>query len=209
MLVDKCYVKDIRIYEEGSNSNLLDLFDVVSYYNLGVLVSVFRHVDIESAFQFIDYETEQSDVSLIEMFDSIKKAIFIYSDEEVQQVEDVDSNGVDDIRQFNTLTDYYMDVCMQMISLGLTYSEFWGLSTKEIYSLSTALNKKAVDDFNSKLQIAYTEAALFGGAVWGRLPKDAPKIDINEINKTEIIETDYGPMSRQDYNSLKVLSALQ
>lgn len=67
-----------------------------------------------------------------------------------------------------------------MMQVGLSYSEFWSMNTKEMYKVFDSLVIKMCNDTNTQLQNSYNLAALVGSAVWGKLPKKVPHVDIPE-----------------------------
>ena len=71
---------------------------------------------------------------------------------------------------------------MQMMQVGLSYSEFWGMNTKEMYRVFDSLTLKMCNDTNRQLQNSYNLAALVGSAVWGKLPKQVPQVDPPEAH---------------------------
>jgi hypothetical protein len=99
---------------------------------------------------------------------------------------------------------------MQLMSLGVTYQEFWSFTTKEMYQVFYGIQQKMILDYNAKMQVAYNQAALIGGAVWGKLPNEAPHIHLTKSNDAyfeadEEIDTPMGRMTRGDYNLYKAL----
>lgn len=90
---------------------------------------------------------------------------------------DADDSTTLDISNYKSLTDLYIYFCMQMLSVGLSYSEFWSMNTKEMYKVFDSLNIKLCNDTNRSLQDSYNLAALVGSAVWGKLPKQVPHVD--------------------------------
>lgn len=119
--------------------------------------------------------------------------------------EETDIAGTyEDITSYTYLSDFYMHLCMQLMSLGMSYNEFWALTTKEMYQAFEAIQQKMVMDYNREMQYAHTQAALIGGAVWGKLSKEAPHIDMEDLrDPDEIIETEFGEMTREDYKLMK------
>ena len=100
-----------------------------------------------------------------------------------------DNNEADDedkidITEFSSLTDLYTHFNMQLMSVGLSYSEFWAMNTKEMYRVFNSIMIKMQNDTNRELSNYHTLAAMVGGAVWGKLQKEPPKVKINsETNK--------------------------
>lgn len=101
-----------------------------------------------------------------------------------------DSTDTIDISNYKSLTDLYIYFCMQMLSVGLSYSEFWAMNTKEMYKVFDSLNIKMCNDTNRQLQNSYNLAALVGSAVWGKLPKQVPHVDPPDPNGADLDDAD-------------------
>lgn len=212
MLVAKCYLKDIREYEENTGKNLLRLFDNISIRNLVTLLKIFnKGIADGEIYLVIDSYLDQ--YGLVEAFEEVKTALLGYKEDEEEQKtqkEEQDIEGTaDDVNSYQFLYDYYMHLGMQLMSLGITYTEFWSLTTKEMYQVYEAIQQKMILDFNRQMQIAHISAGLTGGAVWGKLPDKAPRINEEEFREEDtVINTKYGEMTLSDYRSLKALEKL-
>lgn len=216
MLVNKCYLKDIREYEENTNTNILRLFDKVSVLNIVKLLQVFyRELSEDDALVMLDEYCDIENKSIVDVIVELRDALLGYKYIENNDVYNEDLAGtVEDVNTYSTLTDFYMHLGMQLMSLGVTYNEFWSLTTKEMYQLFNSIQQKIIIDFNKDMQINHINAGMIGAAVHGLLPKDAPQIDINEMNnnnKEEIIinHSKYGEISLADLENIKVLERLQ
>ena len=64
------------------------------------------------------------------------------------------------------------------MSVGLSYQEFWSMNTKEMYKVFNSIAVKIQNETNRELSNYHTLAAMVGGAVWGKLQKDPPRISI-------------------------------
>lgn len=215
MLPNKCYLKDIRTWEEKHNRNVLTLFDENSIDNLVLILSIFySDMPEEELYKMLDTLFE-SGYSIIKLFLELRDILLGYKvdSDDNRASEDNNEQSIagtfDDVKQYKYLSDYYMHLCMQLMSLGMSYSEFWSLTTKEMYQSFEAIQQKMVFDFNRQMQIAYNTACLNGAAFAGCLPKQAPQIDIEELhNPDEEIDTPLGRMTRQDYRDIKALEKL-
>lgn len=212
MVVNKCYIRDIRDYEERTNNNILRLFDNISVSNLVELLMIFNKTSEQETYAFIDKYIENENNSIVDAFCEIREALLGYKDDEENEInsmlEDDDSSYFDDVSDYKLLSDYYMHLGMQLMSLGLTYSEFWSLSTSEMYQVYNSIEQKMINDFNRQMEIAHLEAGMFGSAVWGKLPKSPPRININELHCDKVIHTKYGDMTVDAFNSIKALEKL-
>lgn len=205
MLPTKCYLKDIRNWEELHQVNVLTLFEDHKLENLMLILSVFyKDVPEEELYNMLDTLFNEG-YGIIDLFLKLRDILLGYTVENVEK-SDEDKNDVtgsfDDIKQYNYLNEYYMHLCMQLMSLGMTYSEFWSLTTKEMYQAFNAIQQKMVLDYNRQMQIAHTQAAMIGAAAWGKLDKEVPQIDIENLHDPdEEIDTPLGRMTRADYKS--------
>lgn len=206
MLVNKCYLRDIRDFEESTNMNILDLFNCLSFNNLATLIRIFnKGVSEDDAYRMIDNYLEYEKKSPIDAFNEIKEALFGYKiDIEVE-----DDKCCEDVTKYNFLSDFYMHLCMQLMSLGISYSEFWSLTTKEMYQVFNAIQRKIINDFNREMQMAYISAGLTGGAIWGKLPNEVPKIDADGLGGGQYIDhPKYGKIKVSDLETIRALEML-
>ena len=78
---------------------------------------------------------------------------------------DVDDNDKIDITSYNSLTDLYTQFGMELMSVGLSYSEFWDMNTKEMYRVFNSICIKIQNETNRELSNYHTIAEMVGGAV--------------------------------------------
>lgn len=208
MIRFKCYLKDIREYEDKTNSNILKLFDKISISNLVTIIKIFNsNFSDEDCYREIDEYLKNEDNSIIDLYDELRNSLLGY---EYKINTNNNDNGsedseYEDISKYECLTDFYMKLCMQLMSLGVTYQEFWSFTTKEMYQVFYGIQQKMILDYNTKMQIAHTQAGLIGAAVWGKLPDKPPQIDKKEHSLTDFeddeeIDTPLGRMTRGNYN---------
>ena len=126
---------------------------------------------------------------------------------DIDEEEKEDNTGTfEDVKQYRFLSDFYMHLCMQLMSLGMSYSEFWSLTTYDMYKAFEAIQQKMVYDYNRHMQGYHMLAGLIGGGVWGKLPKEAPQINMEDLHDPdEEIDTPLGRMTREDYKSAVAL----
>lgn len=204
MIINKCYLKDIRDYEDRTNKNILSLFESYKLQNLLEIMQAMKpELNDEACIAIIDNHFSNGG-SVEELFIELRNVLVGYEiiGDGTSSNDDENSN-VEDITNYRTLTDFYIHLSMQLMSLGVSYSEFWSLTTKEMYQVFNAIQQKSVMDFNKNMQEYNILASLIAGAVWGKPAKEAPHIDLNELkDPEEIINTPYGEMSRADYKVL-------
>lgn len=213
MLASKCYLKDIREWEEKHQINLLSLFEKVSINNLiGILQVFYKDATDEQFCEMLDNYFINEGHSIDEAFIELRNALLGYkeTDKDVNNQEENDVTGsYEDVTQYKFLTDFYMHLGMQLMSMGVTYSEFWSLTTAEMYQVFNAIQQKSIMDFNKNMNEYHILAGLIGAGVWGKLPKDAPHINIEDLqDPDEIINTPLGEMTRADYKSAVALQSM-
>lgn len=206
MLINKAYLKDIREYEESTGKNILRLFDKISISNIVKLIKIFNgEISDEECCTLIDDYIKNENKSIIDIYEEMRNALLGYDYNGEHNTDNNDNNSYEDINSYKFLTDFYMKLCMQLMSLGVTYKEFWAFTTKEMYQVFYGIQQKIILDYNKEMQIAYNQAALIGGAVWGKLPSKPPQIgnthsdDESYYEDETIIQTEMGEMTLGDY----------
>lgn len=200
MIINECYLKDIRNYEYKSGKNILSLFEKFSITNLIEIMQAMKPDLTEGDCLLVIDNHFNNGGSIEELFIELRNVLVGY-----EIIDDGTSKNAntEDITEYKTLTDFYTHLCMQLMSLGISYSEFWSLTTKEMYQVFNAIQQKTVIDFNNKMQEYNIMAGLVASAVCGNPVKDVPHIDIDDLkDPEEIINTPYGEMSRADYKVL-------
>lgn len=177
MLVRNFYLRDIKNYEDETGNNILSFFNDIKFSNIIDLIILGNgNCSEEKASEILDNYLEKENSSLIEVMLKIKEKLLGVGDND-----DIDetSDDVLDITEFNSLTDLYTRFNMQLMSVGLSYTEFWSMNTKEMYSVFNSICVKIQNDTNRELSNMHTLAAMVGGAVWGKLSKEPPKVTLN------------------------------
>lgn len=199
-LVKKFYVKDIKEYEEENNESVLNFFDGLSLYGLSRLVMLgnrgMKEID---AYNLIDDYLLRADVTLVDAFIEIKRVMFGSAIDNINE----DKNAIK-TEKYTCLSDIYSDFCMSLMSVGINYSEFWSMSTKEMYKVLGVINTKLMNDTNKRLADSYHLAGMIGSAVWGKLPKDIPQIkpaDYEESDRT-LESKEYGKVDVATLNAI-------
>lgn len=211
MLLRSVYLKDIREYEESTGKNILRFFDKCSVSNMIEFIHIFKkELTEEEICRMLDDYLSDENNGIVDAYLELRQALLGYksdeNDEVVSDEEDTEQT-YEDITQYEFLSDYYMKLCSQLMSLGVTYTEFWSFTTKEMYQVYKSINNKLVMDINRQLEMAYVQAGLFGAGVWGKLPEKVPQIDLDNDDE-KIVHTPYGDMTQRDYKSLMVLERL-
>lgn len=207
MIVTRVYMRDVRLYEENNNINILKLFESISVENIITCLKLFNHIDENEACDLLDKYMESDGIGYV--YNALINAFIGYDyTEDKNDKNDEDDDSVD-LNKFNYMYEYYDNLCMQLMALGLSYSEFWNLSTREVYSTSKALQQKIVIDYNMASRLQYQQACLTASAFVGKLPKEAPHISMDSVRRDdEIIYTEYGEMTYRDYKSVLALKKL-
>lgn len=176
MLVRSFNLSDIKKYEESTGNNILQFFSNINIANLLDLVSLGNgYCSVERAAEILDRYFE-SGGTIFDAMIEIKNALIGTGDNSKE--DDSDNDSKIDISKYESLTDLYINFSMQLMSVGLSYQEFWSMNTKEMYKVFNSIAVKIQNDTNRELSNYHTLAAMVGGAVWGKLQKDPPRISI-------------------------------
>ena len=189
MLVKNFYLKDIKQYEDETGNNILSFFNDIKFYNMIDLIRLGNNnCSEEQASNILEkYLVEDDNNSIVSAMLEIKEALLGLGDNNDNDVPDEDKV---DITNYNSLTDLYNQFNMQLMSVGLGYSEFWAMNTKEMYRVFNSICIKIQNETNRELSNYHTLAAMVGGAVWGKLQKDAPKVNIAHVNNNKDVDDD-------------------
>lgn len=189
MLVKNFYLKDIKQYEDETGNNILSFFNDIKFYNMIDLIRLGNNnCSEEQASNILEkYLVEDDNNSIVSAMLEIKEALLGLGDNNDNDVPDEDKI---DITSYNSLTDLYNQFNMQLMSVGLSYSEFWAMNTKEMYRVFNSICIKIQNETNRELSNYHTLAAMVGGAVWGKLQKDAPKVDMRPVNNNKEVDDD-------------------
>ena len=202
MLVDKYYVKDIKEFEELTGKSVISIlkeqdFDgLVDLIRLGMPSKPTK----DKCYDILDQYLLQGH-DLLEVFEEVRQCLF--GD---QMTEEEQEDGIN-LEEFEYLTDAYNKMCFDIMSVGISYNEFWSFSTRDMYDAFNSCAQKIENDINRQLSLAYNSAALIGASVWGKLPKKVPQVDLVD-HSNEIVQTEYGEMTRGEYNDLVKMQAL-
>ena len=202
MLVDKYYVKDIKEFEELTGKSVISIlkeqdFDgLVDLIRLGMPSKPTK----DKCYDILDQYLLQGH-DLLDVFEEVRQCLF--GD---QMTEEEQEDGIN-LEEFEYLTDAYNKMCFDIMSVGISYNEFWSFSTRDMYDAFNSCAQKIENDINRQLSLAYNSAALIGASVWGKLPKKVPQVDLVD-HSNEIVQTEYGEMTRGEYNDLVKMQAL-
>lgn len=188
MLIKHFYLKDIKKYEDETGNNILNFFNDIRFSYIIDLVRLGNnYCSEEQACNILDKYLENESNSIVSAMLEIKESLIGIGD---NNDNDVDDNDKIDITSYNSLTDLYTQFGMELMSVGLSYSEFWDMNTKEMYRVFNSICIKIQNETNRELSNYHTLAAMVGGAVWGKLQKEAPKVDMRPINKDKDVDDD-------------------
>lgn len=199
-LVNRFYIRDIREYEQENNVNIIKYFeDVFDIYNLIELIKLGNKTGtLEAVNLLYDYLKEGEndlETAYVEIRDTLLgKPVEQGGDGNLQAVE------------FNSLTDLFNELCKQAMSIGLTYSEFWSMDTKEMYQVVEGIQERKIEQYNEKMIDEHRLALKIGAAVWGKLDKKPYQID--NPNKTIWLE-EFGEVTMEEYRTLQALGAVR
>lgn len=199
MLTKRFYMKDIREFEDESGISVLGLFSSMSISNLAILLMLGNPgMTEEQAYNAIDDYTDTNDI--LEAFTEVRTCLL------GKEVDPNDEGSSINTTKYETMTDVYSDMCMNIMSVGISYTEFWGMTTKEMYKAFDGIANKVRNDMNRELSMQHTAAAMIGASVWGKLGKEPPKIEAQEKGHAgdKYVEG-YGLLGDREYRNLMAL----
>lgn len=188
MLVKNFYLKDIKKYEDETGNNILSFFNDIKFSNMIDLIRLGNNnCSEEQASEILEDYLAQDNNTIISVMLEIKENLIGIGDNNDNDVDDEDKI---DITNYSSLTELYNTFNMQLMSVGLSYSEFWAMNTKEMYRVFNSICIKIQNETNRELSNYHTLAAMVGGAVWGKLQKDAPKVNMTPVNTNKDVDDD-------------------
>ena len=188
MIVKNFYLKDIKKYEEDTGKNILSFFEDIKFSNLIDLIRLGNNnCSDKQAAEMLEKYLANDNNTIVSVMLEIKESLLGIGDNNDNDVPDEDKI---DITNYNSLTDLYNNFNMQLMSVGLGYSEFWAMNTKEMYRVFNSICIKIQNETNRELSNYHTLAAMVGGAVWGKLQKDAPKVNMTPVNTNKDVDDD-------------------
>ena len=188
MLVKNFYLKDIKKYEDETGNNILSFFNDIKFSNMIDLIRLGNNnCSEEQASKILEEYLAQDNHTILSVMLEIKENLIGIGDNNDNDVDDEDKI---DITNYSSLTELYNNFNMQLMSVGLSYSEFWAMNTKEMYRVFNSICIKIQNETNRELSNYHTLAAMVGGAVWGKLQKDAPKVNMRPVNTNKDVDDD-------------------
>ena len=163
MLIKAFNLIDIKKYEIETGDNILEYFNNFSILNMLNLISLGNNkCNLSKASEILDSYLKENKTILDAILEIKKNLIGIGDNEDI----DVDDEDTVNIKDYNSLTDLYISYSMQLMSVGLTYNEFWSMNTKEMYKVFNSIQIKMQNETNRELSNYHTLAAMVGSAVW-------------------------------------------
>ena len=199
MLAEKFYIKDIKEYEEKEGKSVIDTLKTLDLEGLVDLIEIgnLHKMEREQCYDYLDMYLQDHDI--IDAFNDIKMTLFGDTDD--------DEESTVDITQYKNLTEAYNKMCFEIMTVGISYGEFWMFSTLEMYDAFNSCTIKVENDINNKLSIAYNQAALIASAVWGHLPKEIPHVDLVEKPERIIHTEEYGDLTEDEFRDVCKMKA--
>lgn len=203
MLVRRYYVSDIRKYEEENGKSIIDLFNRLSFDGLiDLIVLGNANCTVEMACEMLDNYLQDNKIE--DAYKEIRDCLL-----GVGEIEGTIENGID-VTQYNNITDIYQKFCMDLMSMGLNYSEFWSLTTVEMYKLFKSIILKVVNEINRQLYVNHIQAGEIGAAFAGKLEKEAPRISYGEeAEAKEVYVEGVGEVDQQTLSNIIELETLK
>lgn len=187
MLIRCFNLSDIKKYEYTTGNSILSYFNDLKFDNILDLVSLGNNnCGKEAASEILDNYLK-SGKSYMDAVLEIKEALI---GKGANNEDDVDEADKVDISKYESLTDLYIYFSMQLLSVGLSYQEFWSMNTKEMYKVFNSIVIKMQNETNRELNNYHTLAAMIGGAVWGKLQKEPPRVQMVKDENTDVEDMD-------------------
>jgi hypothetical protein len=187
MLIRSFNLIDIKNYEYTTGKNILSYFNDIKFDNILDLISLGNNNCGKEAASIILDNYLKSGKSYVDAVLEIKEALIGKGSNDE---DDVDEEDKVDISKYESLTDLYIYFSMQLLSVGLSYQEFWSMNTKEMYKVFNSIAIKMQNETNRELNNYHTLAAMIGGAVWGKLQKEPPRVQMVKDKNTDVEDMD-------------------
>lgn len=172
MLIRAFNLENIKKYEIENNVSLIDILNTLTIDNLAILISIGNNMcSEEQAYEIIDKALDEGK-GIVDIHNEIRDSLFGRALEE-------DESGID-ITKCKTLTDVFMNISMNLMSVGVSYSEFWSMNTSEMHIVFNNLIHKIKAETDRRMAEYHGLAGMIGAAAWGKLPKEPPKMEITE-----------------------------
>ena len=160
----------IDLFEIGIDKPMIsNLCDLIMLGNRGI--------NLEEAVEIL--EVALSKMTLKEVYVDISREL-IGTDRKSKNTDE----------ELNSLSEVYKKQCMSLMRSGVSWSEYWSMTTREAFEVSDTIVDKTIEDINEEYIRMYNQSALIGSAVWGSLPKKAPKVEIRRDRDGNIISED-------------------
>lgn len=205
MIVKQFFIKDLKNYETDTGDSVIKLFNEFDIRNLLILISLGNGCcSIEDASIILDnYLIESEENSVISALQDIRKCLLGETASETDDTQE----GID-ITKYRNITALYNEICSQLMSSGINWSEFWDMTTTDIYLAYDGIRTKNNNELNKELAMYHNLAHMVGAAVWGKLGNEIPRV--SEEPENRIIETEeYGEIDLETYNAIANLEALK
>lgn len=193
-------LRDIREFEVDSGKSILELISYIDIYNLIEIIMLGNSgIDEEGACRLLDSYLESGE-DLVSAYKECKECLLGNLGDDV----DGDNETID-----INLSDVLDKFCMQLMSVGLGYSEFWDMDTYEMYRVFEKIEGKIVADLNRQISTNHLLAQMIGGAVWGKLPAEPPSVNKQEEQSSEFISSrEYGEVDKGTLSSILALRGI-
>lgn len=205
MIVKQFFPKDLKNYEINTGNSVIKLFNEFDIHNLLDLISLGNGCCSKKVAGTIldNYLMQSEDNSLITALQDIRKCLLGENSSDTNDMQE----GID-ISKYKNVTELYTYFCFQLMSVGIGWSEFWEMSTTEIYSAFNSINVKTRNEINRELALNHSLAGMIAMAMVGKLDREAPQIREEQVNR--IIQTEeFGEIDLETYNTIMALKAMK
>ena len=174
MYFKKFYLKTLVDFEDSTGMSLLTLLSSASMVSCCTFLQLGNpELSEEESCDLYIYYIKNNPDARIEMMKEAREKILGVKQEDKEKY---NSSDRVELNSMSTLSDLLRKYCSQLMSLGLSYSEFWSMTTDDLYNCFNIFQTRRRNDINQSLWDSYQLALMIAGSVWGKPPKKVPQL---------------------------------
>lgn len=167
MIISGYRLIDIKDYEFKSKKSVIDMLGSLKLKDLIELVQLGNNgMSFDMAKDVVmDYLRDNELTSLI---DEIRDKLFPVSRSQEQTSKD--------IKPYKNLTALYRELGQSIRENGVSYSDFWSMTTEDIFEELDLLEEHMINKKQDEVNLAHLTGAFVGMALAGKLEAEPPKV---------------------------------
>lgn len=198
IIINKYYIKDIRNWEEENRYSLFELFNKFDYTKLIILVRLGNNnCSEEKACDIIDRYMEVDGNNIETAIKEIRDNILGEDKKDTAQDTDSENN-----KSYANMSDMLSDMFVKLTDINISYGDFWSMTTRELNNSFKCVQEKAINSLNTQLLTNYQLANLIMAGLAGKMPTEAPRINLNKV------DDEYKNLDNNAKESIKVMRGL-